>query len=380
MLKPVIGSPSLRDFSTTSLLILIGLIFSQTTYAGWYTNCPACASHLGGSGVAGPFSSQSECESERASHSSYPWQPCYSSDSDSSGNSTAEDAANAARWEAYYRAKEEARLEKANELKAKAQGAQQSALNNSQTLEYLYQQAAGGGVDFDGRNVKSSQVKFNKTTGRYDMNDLSAEHKIKDSGEVIEDDPFTLCMHALPDHLDYGVDLAAVKNCGNTPFFNLGGFTSRFDPKTLELFMEGMKKIPGVDNLFKGAKIWGFAAKLAGLWELAWIAKINDEMMPIGGAPTKKDVRQEFEKLIKETAADSITDFMTDKAADQAKEFLHPEVLLQSGIFVEPIVKVEMAPLNKQITQWIVSDQESAFELSDNAGEGTTSFFKGLPK
>lgn len=362
------------------LLVLFLLFFSTICWAGWYTNCPSCVRHLGGSGVAGPYGSQSECESERRT-SSMPWGPCYSSGGDSSSSDTsAQDAANAAAWARYYQAKEEARVEKANELRSKDSGARATALSNSQTLDYLYNQAMSGGLDFDGRNAKSSRVKYNKITGRYDVSDLVAENKIKDSVADLEDDPFTNCMRGLASDATYGVDLAAVKNCGNTPAFSLDRFTKRFDPKTIDLFIEGMKKIPGVDAAFEGAKIWTFAAKLAGLWELAWIAKINDEMMPIGGAPTKKDVKAEFEKNMKEMGADVLTGFITDQAADQAKEFLHPEVLSKNGVFIEPMIKIETAPISDKIKKWVVSENESSFEFPDDPGEGTTDFFKGLPK
>lgn len=44
----------------------------------WYTECPECARHGGGSGVAGPFPTQEFCEGFRASQlEAFPYQPCY---------------------------------------------------------------------------------------------------------------------------------------------------------------------------------------------------------------------------------------------------------------------------------------------------------------
>ena len=59
----------------------------DSAWAGWYSNCAACKKHLGGSGRMGPFSSQSACESARAS-GNFPWGSCYQLGGSSGGSSS----------------------------------------------------------------------------------------------------------------------------------------------------------------------------------------------------------------------------------------------------------------------------------------------------
>lgn len=70
------------------LFILSVAFFITPAEAEWYTDCPACAQHLGGSGKAGPFSSEDECNNFKSSYpnNTYPYGDCYSTGDTSSSS------------------------------------------------------------------------------------------------------------------------------------------------------------------------------------------------------------------------------------------------------------------------------------------------------
>lgn len=75
------------------LFILSVALFITPAEAEWYTDCPACAQHLGGNGKAGPFSSEDECNNFKSSYpnNTFPYGPCYSTGNTSSDSSTSSD-------------------------------------------------------------------------------------------------------------------------------------------------------------------------------------------------------------------------------------------------------------------------------------------------
>ncbi len=56
------------------------LLEAGTGEAAWYASCPACARHLGGSGIAGPYPDKATCELYRGKMvaQNFPFGPCYS--------------------------------------------------------------------------------------------------------------------------------------------------------------------------------------------------------------------------------------------------------------------------------------------------------------
>lgn len=75
--------------SRASLVFTIFLAISPVlAEAGWYMDCPSCAEHLGGTGTAGPYGSEAQCEAERRSNT-LPYQLCYSDGSSSSRDNEA---------------------------------------------------------------------------------------------------------------------------------------------------------------------------------------------------------------------------------------------------------------------------------------------------
>lgn len=75
------------------LFILSVALFITPAEAEWYTDCPACAQHLGGNGKAGPFSSEDECNNFKSSYpnNTFPYGPCYSTGNTSPDSSTSSD-------------------------------------------------------------------------------------------------------------------------------------------------------------------------------------------------------------------------------------------------------------------------------------------------